>query len=122
MSDELIFHAFFTHNWAKDQKGRSNHDRVVQVAKMLQKKGFKIWLDESEMTGHIKLQMCDGIDKSHLVVMFVTKKYVEKVGLPPSDDNCSFEFNYAVQRRQGRVIVSHLTALEVCAERFEPPC
>ena len=39
--------------------------------------------------------MCDGIDASAIVVVFITKRYVEKVSGDNAADNCQKEFNYA---------------------------
>ena len=89
--------AFLTHDWGTDERGRSNHDRVVQLAKRLKERGLPVWLDEHEMTGDIVDQMCSGIDDSDTVVVFITDRYLKKVGGSNAKDNCKREFSYATR-------------------------
>ena len=56
------------------------------------------------MHGNVQLQMCNGIDESAIVVVFVTKRYLEKVGSGNPSDNCFKEFNYATRRKPGLII------------------
>lgn len=43
--------------------------------------------------------MASGIDNSQCVVVFITKRYVDKVGGTNPEDNCQLEFNYAARRK-----------------------
>ena len=44
--------SFCSHSWdEKDEQGRNNHVRVVQIAKALKTRGLPVWIDEDEMTG-----------------------------------------------------------------------
>ena len=100
----FLYDAFLTHNWGLDGQNRDNHKRVVNFKKCLEKKfGMdSLWLDEERMTGDIVQQMCDGIDNSRFVIVFVTQKYIDKVACrgPKGDrDNCRLEFNYAALRK-----------------------
>ena len=88
------YHGFLTHNWAKDEEGRNNHDRVERVHKGLKKRGLNMWFDSERMQGAIVDQMIKGIDESELVIVFLTKKYSEKVASGNSKDNCKKEFDY----------------------------
>ena len=67
------FAAFLSHDWGTDENGRSNHNRVTRIKKALDAKGVDCWYDEEQMEGDIQAQMCDGIDDSTTVVVFVTK-------------------------------------------------
>ncbi len=61
-----------------------------------------LWLDEERMTGNIVKQMCDGIDKSRYVIVFVTQNYIDKIngkGPKGDRDNCHLEFNYAARKK-----------------------
>jgi hypothetical protein len=88
---------FHTHNWNKDELGRNNHERVVQVAKALEARGISGWLDEERMEDDVHSKMCDGIDASKMSLIYITKEYIFKVSGKAKQrdrDNCHFEFNY----------------------------
>jgi hypothetical protein len=73
-----------------DSQGRSNHERVCQVKKLLQESGLRCWLDEEQMQGDINKQMTKGIDGSATAVVFITGRYNTKVdgeGAAGADDN-----------------------------------
>jgi len=96
--------AFLTHNWGEDAHGRDNHERVVRIYECLRDRGIAAWLDEERMEGNILDQMCRGIDDSATVVVFVTQKYMSKVGGRNDADNCKLEFNYAARHKAGSLI------------------
>ena len=88
------YHGFLTHNWAKDEEGRNNHARVERVHVGLKKRGLNMWFDSERMSGAIVDQMIKGIDESDLVIVFLTKKYADKVASGNPKDNCKKEFDY----------------------------
>lgn len=88
-------HVFLTHDWGKDEQGRSNHDRVHKVCEGLKVRGITPWFDSDRMTGQIVDTMCKGIDQTHLLVVFVTERYIQKIGGDDLRDNCKVEFSYA---------------------------
>ena len=52
-------------------------------------------------------QMCDGIDASALVIVFITRRYVDKVAGDNAADNCQKEFNYAeLQKTNNKMIAA----------------
>ena len=53
---------FLSHDWGKDEVGRSTHERVREVNKELQEAGFNTWFDEEQLAGDIMQQMCKGIE------------------------------------------------------------
>jgi len=62
----------------------------------LQQRGFRTWFDSEQMRGDIQQQMADGIDRSALVIVCVTERYMAKVagkGDKGGLDNCLFEFH-----------------------------
>jgi hypothetical protein len=99
------FAAFLTHDWGEDELNRSNHRRVVLVAKALKARGLPVWIDEDEITGNIVEQMCNGIENSNAIVVFVTERYVSKVGGSNDKDNCKLEFNYAARMAGPNAII-----------------
>ena len=83
------YHVFLTHDWGKDEHGRDNHARVSEINDALKERGFVTWFDSDRMTGNVPKQMTTGIDHSVLVVVFVTRRYVNKCNVP-DNDNCKF--------------------------------
>eukprot|EP00730_Choanoeca_flexa_P004541 TRINITY_DN11727_c0_g1_i1.p4 TRINITY_DN11727_c0_g1~~TRINITY_DN11727_c0_g1_i1.p4 ORF type:complete len:183 (+),score=48.86 TRINITY_DN11727_c0_g1_i1:2458-3006(+) len=97
-SESESYDAFLTHDWGVDQEGRNNHERVVRVGRALKALGVNVWIDEERMTGHISQTMQRGIDSSSTFVIFLTKRYMEKVdGQHGAFDNCKLEFDYATK-------------------------
>lgn len=90
------FQCFLAHDWGYDEEGRPNHERVSRVKSGLDKAGIRAWFDEEQLRGDINGQMADGIDKSQLIVVFITTRYLEKVsGKGPNgmNDNCKVSLN-----------------------------
>jgi chemotaxis protein histidine kinase CheA len=90
-----LTHVFLTHNWSDDEDGRNNHARVARINKALQRRGFITWFDEEKIDNAIRDEMTDGIEKTHCVVVCITKVYQDKVNSRSRKDNCYFEFDYA---------------------------
>ena len=90
---------FLTHDWGTDELGRKNHDRVANFNEELKMQGFSTWFDSDRMEGDVMHQMANGIDNASVVLVFVTRRYMEKVNKVDEDDNCQKEFSYAVQRK-----------------------
>ena len=95
-------HVFLTHDWGTDEQGRNNHDRVAKVNAWLQKHGIVTWFDSERMRGNIVQQMFQGIDNARVIVVFITKNYVDKVagkGPAGAGDNCYKKFDYAERQK-----------------------
>jgi len=88
-------HVFLTHTWRNDEKGRNNHDRVGRVNEALRERGLVTWFDSERMKGTVRQAMTDALNATCCVLVFVTKKYEEKVNSRNQSDNCYFEFNVA---------------------------
>jgi len=102
------FWGFLTHNWAPDELGRSNHDRVAKVFQNLRAQGMKNWFDEEEMGGNVVSQMTSGIDRSSVVLVFITKLYLEKTAGAAArgeNDNCFLEFDYASRKKDKQKMI-----------------
>lgn len=96
------YDVFLSHDWGVDERGRSNHARVAAVNDALKRAGLVTWFDEERMRGDIVRQMTEGIDRSSLVLVFVTRNYIQKVageGAYGANDNCKAEFDYACNRK-----------------------
>ena len=98
VGNQYKYEAFLSHDWGKDELGRNNHDRVKKIFQALKEKGLSLWFDEVYMEGDIDKAMCKGIDESKLVIIFITKRYMQKVAGDNDQDNCQKEFNYAKQK------------------------
>ena len=102
----LVTDIFLSHNWGEDGSGRDNHQRVALINRKLKNMGYKTWFDEEKLAGNITERMSEGIDHTKAVIIFLTRKYYEKVNGKNALDNCKREFNYALQRRTpGKMLV-----------------
>ena len=72
------YDCFLTHDWGKDELGRDNHARVSEVCKRLKQAGLAPWFDEELMRGDINKTMSEALSRSASVVVFITKRYIEK--------------------------------------------
>ena len=87
---------FLTHDWGINQ---FNHKRVAKVNVALKSRGITTWFDDEQMEGDIKSKMCSGIDHSRVLIAFITKRYMSKVGGNNAEDNCRLEFGYGARRK-----------------------
>ena len=105
---------FLSHNWGEDQFGRDNHARVSKINEELKKGGYQTWFDEECMKGHITDRMAEGIEQTKGVIVFITKKYHDKVTGKKDNDNCKREFNYAVRKRTSSKMVAVVMEQDLC--------
>jgi hypothetical protein len=99
---------FLSHAWDNDSTGRNNHERVLQVHAALSAAGVKSWVDKENLDSDLNNEMSNGIDRSRLVIVFITRAYIDKVqGYGPRglDDNCKAEFEYSLRRHGTRRMV-----------------
>jgi len=88
----------------KDELNRDNHKRVGIVNQLLKEQGFETWFDEEKMIGHADSLMAEGIDESDILLVFITKVYMDKVAFK-GHDNCKAEFTYAVNRKKRMISI-----------------
>jgi len=94
--------AFLCHDRGIDSQVRDNHIRVVRMSRALHSRGIQVWIDDAEMSGDIDTRVCEGIDQSAIVLLFITRNFLVKVGGkgPMGEgDFCRLEFNYAKQEK-----------------------
>eukprot|EP00931_Biecheleriopsis_adriatica_P046099 TRINITY_DN26454_c0_g1_i1.p1 TRINITY_DN26454_c0_g1~~TRINITY_DN26454_c0_g1_i1.p1 ORF type:complete len:847 (-),score=178.16 TRINITY_DN26454_c0_g1_i1:207-2747(-) len=96
-ADDRSYHCFISHNWGKDTRGRDNHLRVLSIARTLQGKGIKVFLEDWEAHRYASADeaMVDGMRRSGVALMFVTKNYIEKIEEGKIEDDCVAQFNLA---------------------------
>ena len=87
---------FLSHAW-KGSNGADTHAFVVKVGRIMQSRGWTVWIDEDDMVGNIEAAMASGIERCQAVLMFLTYEYISKVNnaAHTGQDNCWKEFNYA---------------------------
>ena len=90
---------FLSHAWGNDGLGRDNHHRVVSVGKLLMKAGFRVFLDEDNMTGEIKNTMALAISETDVFLVFLTERYVDRIE-DDMENNCKFEWRSASNHRK----------------------
>jgi len=90
---------FLSHTWRLDTLGRDTHKRVKEVAIELEHLGWSTWFDENDMGYDIDGSMANGIENAHIVIVFLTKEYANKLqncsNSPILRDNCHKEWTLA---------------------------
>ena len=92
------YDVFISHASDRVDDGRDNHARAKRLNEGLQKLKVKTWFDDEQMQGNILQRMAEGIERSAVVLMCVSRKYMEKVNMGGSN-NCKLEFEYAYKKR-----------------------
>ena len=106
LSPPVPTQVFLSHNWGTDDLGRDNHDRVVKINTMLVDAGYETWCDSEQMIGNAIERIAEGIDNTQVVLVFVTRRYMEKVGSGAGvHDNCKKEFMYSVRRHSDALMI-----------------
>jgi len=93
--DTTVYDAFLTHNWGREA---ANHKRVAKINKELVRNGIKTWFDEERILNNMDQEISRGVDRSDVMVVFITKEYMTKVNTTKGIDHCRNEFQRAVQR------------------------
>ena len=95
---------FLSHAWGTDDNNRNNHSRVKNLSKLLQKKGYSVWLDENDLLGNIDNSIIKGITNSQVVLVCLTEKYCNKINNSVYDnspnDNCYKEWNFCLFKQK----------------------
>jgi hypothetical protein len=92
------YDVFISHSSDRDDEGRDNHARAKRLNEGLQKLKVKTWFDDDQMQGNVLQRRAEGIERSAVVLICVTRKYMEKVAQDGSN-NCKYEFEYATKKR-----------------------
>ena len=93
---------FITYTWKKDTLGRNMNTRILQLSDGLRCTGdVETWIDQECMNGTLTQAMCDGIDNCDIVLVCVTRAYIDKCN-KKDNDNCKLELNYAYERKGGK--------------------
>ena len=95
---------FLSHAWGKDDHNRDNHLRVYQLNNLLKSCKCLTWFDETDLEGGIVQSMTSGIDWADLVIVCITRSYINKCK-KQENDNCKLEFEYSINRKSARRII-----------------
>jgi len=101
------YDVFVTHDFGMDEQGRSNHERATMVNEALRAAGLTTWFEADQprasMAGDegTHRQMMERIDRSSLVLVFITNNYIRTVAGQEASDaqNCKAEFEYATDQK-----------------------
>jgi hypothetical protein len=93
------YDVFISHAWDEDDEGRDNHARAKRLNEGLEKLKVKTWFDDDKIQGNILQRMAEGIERSAVVLICVTRKYMENVNKKNSSNYCKLEFEYACSKR-----------------------
>lgn len=58
------------------------------------------------MNGNVQEKMTSGIDNSLIVIVFITRNYMEKVDGKNAGDNCKLEFRYSCLRKKSTAMLA----------------
>ena len=105
---------FLSHDWGKDELGRSNHYRVSLINRGLQELGYQTWFDDECMEDHIGENMSEGIEQTKGVITFITRRYHDKVNSKNYKDNCKIEFDYASRTKTTSKMVAVVMERGMC--------
>lgn len=99
-------YVFLSHTWTG---ANTPHERVVGISKAMQRLGWSIWIDESNLLGNVDASIANGIHNSSAVIIFLTREYCRKVNRAANcvarNDNCYNEFHYAIWSRKALIPV-----------------
>lgn len=99
----LIFDCYLSHDLGTDELGRRTHDRVAAIHRGLSLRGLHCCLDSSTMTGNVLEQVSSSISGCKVVLVFITKSYVDKVE-SSSFNICQLEFNTALRQKSSALV------------------
>lgn len=96
---------FLSYCWKADTLGRNTHNRVTKLCEFIRYRGLTVWFDKDSLRyGNIYSGMSRGIDGADIVIVCITRTYVEKVYNAlmsiQAVDNCACEWSYAIHRRK----------------------
>lgn len=92
----------------------NNHEPVLQINRALNKLGIITWYKEA-LTGDVIQQMCDGVERTQLILVFIHRNFIDRVNGTIGNDNCRFAFRYAL-RRKSAVNLLPIVIDESCLE------
>ena len=87
---------FLSYDCGPDSQGRSNLKRISLINKELKSRGFVTWFDEKK-TRNDRNKVANGIGGTRCALVFITEQYRDNANRADNDNNCNYEFNYALE-------------------------
>jgi len=97
-STKIKYDCFLAHDWGSNANGNKTHQRVKNIRNMLKKKGMNVWFDEDKLQNDISAEVTQGVDESKKVIIFITRRYIERV--KDVRNNCTKEFKYVAKKKK----------------------
>jgi len=92
MSSDNQFDIFLSYNWDHKPYEKKLYDKLRNM-------NYKVWIDDIELDNtRLNSQLADGINKSHIFMCCITKKY-------SISKNCIKEFSYAINKNKPTIIL-----------------
>ncbi|MDC0526046.1 toll/interleukin-1 receptor domain-containing protein [bacterium] len=77
-----------------------NRERVSRINEALKAKGWRTWFDEQgDMRDNTQKAITAGIETTQVVLVCLTRRYMEKVASGSLSDICNFEWNLALAQK-----------------------
>jgi len=92
------YDVFISHMLDKDDAGRDNHARAKRLKDSLEDLGVTTCFGEEHSQGNKLQRRAKGIEGSAVILICVTRQYMEKVAEDASN-SCRLEFEYALNKR-----------------------
>ena len=100
---EFPYSCFLAHTWASEYASDGTHKQVVEIARELQRRQFKVWIDADCMGSYIAKSIVMGLKQSRKIVVFLTKIYMTRVD--DGNTNAAKEFSSAMKKGIENIIV-----------------
>ncbi|ETW05467.1 hypothetical protein H310_03230 [Aphanomyces invadans] len=110
------YHVYFAYAAGKDSLGRSMKDRVSAIHKSLVAKGLLVWFDAEKNVASSKM-IDHGVLSSSVVVVFLTRAYMNQVNSDGLLDSNQYEFCQALATQTMTHIV--LCVMEEDMKRYD---
>ena len=71
------------------------------MSKKLEARGWTCWLDTQDMGSDVKTSMAQGVEECMVVLIFLSKAYMNKVVANSNHDNVCFEYRHTMNMKGG---------------------
>lgn len=88
-----IYDCFLAHEWGTSPKLKT-HKKVIEIAASLRRLKLKVWIDDTNMKKDVATDIINGIKQSRTIVVFITKRYIERC--EDGNTDCAKEFINAI--------------------------
>ena len=113
------YHAFLAHEWGTASRGHQTHEHVVAIKQKLDENGINTWIEEKNIHVCTMKEILRGFRSSRKVVVFLTRRYMERIMDP--ENNVTKQFRYGMNfRREDIIIVIMEEALLNSSSWFGP--